>query len=81
MIPVLMKDPKIVAALRLLETSVIVTFLGVLTVLQSALSSPAGLSGFDWHNALNALVLGLVSGVVNAAMAYLNAVKKGSEGQ
>ena len=72
MIPTLEKSPYVIAGLRLLETSAIVTVLAFLGTLQTALVSPAGLAAYDWKNALAAVALGLASGVVNASITMLN---------
>ena len=66
------KNPYIVAALRLAETSAIVTVLAFLGTLQTALASPHGLDSYDWRSALAALALGLASGLVNGVVAFLN---------
>ena len=66
------KSPYITAALRLVETSAIVTLLAFLGTLQSALASPSGIASYDWRSALAALGLGLASGVVNGLVAFLN---------
>lgn len=68
------KNPYVVASLRLIETSAIVTFLAFLGTLQSALTSPTGLASYDWRHALAALALGIASGVVNGLVAFLNLV-------
>lgn len=78
-IPIWMKDPKIVAAWRLLETSVIVSILAFLGTLQTALASPEGMASYNWHTAGAALLLGIVSGLVNALFAYFAALKKAAD--
>jgi hypothetical protein len=70
-----MRDPLAIAALRSLETSAIVTVTGVLGSLDVAINSPAGLSGYDWRAAGYALAIGLASGAIKAAVAYLSAVR------
>lgn len=66
------KSPYIIAAYRLLETSVVVTLLGFLATLVPALSSVDNFRAYDWRSALAALALGVASGVVNAAVTALN---------
>ena len=66
------KNPYVIAALRLAETSAIVTVLAFLGTLQTALSSANGLASYDWRSALAALGLGLASGIINGAITFLN---------
>jgi hypothetical protein len=71
----IIKDPRLIAALRMLETSAIVSVLAFLATLATALQSPAGIASYDWHSALASLALGIAAGLVNALTAYLTAVK------
>ena len=66
------KNPYVIASLRLVETSAIVTLLAFLGTLQTALASPSGIASYDWRSALAALALGIASGVVNGLVAFLN---------
>ena len=66
------KSPFVIAAWRTAETAAIVSLLAFLGSLQTAVSTPHGLGGYDWRSALDALGLGLVSGGINGLITGLN---------
>ena len=72
---IILRDPRATAAIRLLETSVIVSLLAFLGTLANALQT-GGLQNYDWHSALSSLILGVGAGLVNAVTTYLSALQQ-----
>lgn len=75
---VVIKNPLVIAAWRTFETAAIVALLTFCASLQTALVSPTGLSGYNWHVALSALALGVASGLVNGIVVLLNLLRQGA---